>query len=113
VWRKEEPTKKQKFSYGYIFFPLWPKTSYLYPSEPVKRKNWYFHGVIVLLAGHTVGSFGKRISMRNCLHWGVPWACLWGIILIRFIVVRRNSPLSMKTFPRQGVLLGINVENLI
>lgn len=36
-----------------IFFPLWPKTSYLYPSESMKRMNWYFHGVIALVVSRT------------------------------------------------------------
>lgn len=49
-------------------------------------------------------TWGKGISVRNCLQWVDLWACLLGVALIKLIDVGRLIPLWAAPFHRQGLL---------
>ena len=65
---------------------------------------------LALLILHNLESPVKGISMRDCLHSGGLWTCLWVNVFIKFIDVGRPSPLWAEPLPRQRVLPCIKVE---
>lgn len=53
---------------------------------------------------------GKRISVRDCLHQGGLWVCLWGIVLVVLINVGRSSLKVGGTIPWFGALDRVSRE---
>lgn len=53
--------------------PLWSAPAW---NEPLERYGDWFH---LSTCYTTIESLGKRISLRDGLHWIGLWACLWHI----------------------------------